>query len=331
MTISFRVAALPAPGILAHGLQVTLGLPSIQRFGELTYRAESCSASTTTISSSEQAASFASACATFTGDVAVATDTTDDIVLDGLQEIQGSLLVSDVTQLATLSSSTLEKITDRLYVYATTILTTINFTQLHDVSVIELTAIPALQELSILQTLETVTNISIQNTQIDALQGFSLATIATLEIANNPYMNTINLQPYNITGSLIIEANGRSLDVSMPNIQSAQNMTFRNCSSISIPSITQINGSLGLYSNQITSFSGAPLLREVNGGLSFVSNQYMANMSLPELQSVAGGFLVVNNTNLTELDQLYNLRTISGAVELEGDFTKQVLALTMWG
>ena len=110
----------------------------------------------------------------------------------------------------------------------------------------------------------------------------------------------------------------------MPNIVFAQNMTFRNCTSISFPSITQVNGSLGLYGNYITEFNGAPLLRAVDGGLSFVSNYAMANISLPELETVAGGFQVANNSNLTTLDELYSLGSISGAVDLDGNFTEWV-------
>ena len=99
-------------------------------------------------------------------------------------------------------------------------------------------------------------------------------------------------------------------------------MTFRNCSSISIPSITQINGSLGLYSNSIDSFNGAPLLQSVDGGLAFVSNTNMTNIALPELRSISGGFQVVNNSRLAELDQLYSLQTVTGAVDLRGNFSK---------
>lgn len=289
--------------------------------------ASSCNAATTTIGSAADASSLASACPTFTGDVALSTGVTDDIAFDGLQEIQGSLIVVNVTQVTSLSSNSLQTITGDFTLNDLTILSTVNFTELQSVNAINLTAIPALQTLSILETLQNVSSISIMNTQINALQGFSLQTVDSLTISNNPYMESVNLQPYNITGQLIIQANGRDLDVSMPNIQSAQNMTFFNCSSISMPSITQVNGTLRVSSNYITSFNAAPLLQSVNGGLILETNTEMANISLPELRSIAGGFSVVNNTNLTTLDELYSLTSIAGAVELLGDFTKYAICL----
>lgn len=57
---------------------------------------------------------MADACSTYTGDVAIATGTTDSLAFDGLQEIQGSFIVTNVTEVTELSSSTLQTITGDL-------------------------------------------------------------------------------------------------------------------------------------------------------------------------------------------------------------------------
>lgn len=151
-----------------------------------------------------------------------------------------------------------------------------------------------------------------------------MPTVANVTITDNPYMVLINLQPYNITKSLTIGQNGQSLAVSLPNAQLGYNMTFSNCSTISIPSVTYINSSLGLYNNEITSFNGAPQLRSVGGALGFVGNQYMANISLPELQTIDGSFLVTGNPNLTLINEFYSLQKVGGGLNMTGNFTGYV-------
>lgn len=57
---------------------------------------------------------MADACPTYTGDVAIATSTTDNLDFNGLQEIQGSFIAVNVTEVTVFSSSTLQTITGDL-------------------------------------------------------------------------------------------------------------------------------------------------------------------------------------------------------------------------
>ena len=227
-----------------------------------------------------------------------------------------------MTRITTISSDSLQSITNSLFLANLTILSTFNFTQLQSVSWLTLAGLPYNQALSFLQTLEELSVLDIQNTQIGDLEGFNIQTIDQVLIANNPFMTSLNLQPSTLTTSLTVQANARDLAVSMPNLANAYNMTFRNCSSISTPSLTTVNGSLGLYSNYITAFNGAPLLQSMGGSLTFDSNFAMKEVSLPELKTIAGGFQVTNNLALRSLDEFYSLANAYGAVDLQGNFNK---------
>jgi len=178
-----------------------------------------------------------------------------------------------------------------------------------------------MQTFSILQTLDTVNTIIIQNSQIEELKGFGLQTIGDLIVSNNPYLNSIDLQPYNVTGTLRIGINGRSTIVSMPNLQYAQVVLFANSSNITIPSLTQVDGGLASWDNYMADFRGAPLLQSVNGGFNLSNNRLMTSIELPYLQKVADGFTVYNNTNLTTLDGLYGLTTNSRDAVFDGNVT----------
>jgi hypothetical protein len=98
------------------------------------------------------------------------------------------------------------------------------------------------------------------------------------------------------------------------------NMTFRNCSSISIPSLEKINGSMGFFGNDIVEFIGSNLTT-VGKDLSFISNTALTNISLPLLKSVGGGFTVANNTKLEQVDGFPALQKVVGAVDFNGNFS----------
>lgn len=224
--------------------------------------------------------------------------------------------------MTSLSSGNLRTITDTLSLDTLQILSSIDLPELTFVGELKMSDLPNMQGNSLLQTLTQLSSLSVINTGLSELEpGFRLETLDTIVITNNPYLNRINLQPYNITGGMTISSNGRNLEVSMPNVQVAQNLSFANCSSISTPSLHQCFG-LNVISNTISEFTGVPLLREINTSLAFVANSEMTRIALPELRTVSGAFLVANNTKLEALDQLYSLARVDGAVDLQGPLEK---------
>ena len=104
-----------------------------------------------------------------------------------------------------------------------------------------------------------------------------------------------------ISGTLTVSNNYKNLEITFDNLQSANNMTFRNVSSVVMPSLYQVNGSLGFYSATFQSYS-APNLTSTGGGLGFVDCPQLSNVSMPKLTQVGGGFLIANNTNLKNIN-----------------------------
>jgi len=278
-----------------------------------------CSAATTTIQNAGDATALA-ACTTFSGSIAIATGTTDNIALDGVKVITGSLIANNVTQISQISAGSLESIGEEFNLNGLTILSTLTFPRLTDVGSIIWEALPALQGLSFTTGVQTAGELNIQNTQLNSLDGINLQVVDTIYIANNNYLEDINMQLGNITESLTLEANGRNVSAIFPNMIWANNMTFRNVSTVSIPSLSAVNGSLGFYSNMFSDLS-ATNLTTVGGSLSFVSNTDLTNISMPLLKSVSGGFQIANNTELEIIDGFPVLATVGGALDFYGNFT----------
>lgn len=265
-------------------------------------------------------ASGLSSCSTYSGSIAIATGTGGEINIPGVQRITGSLSATNVSQLTGLSADSLEIIDDSFTLNECQILSTLNFPRLTQVTEVDWNALAGLQGLSFTTGLQEVDSLMIQNTQLGTLDGINLQTAATVTIVNNNYLNDITMQLGNISESITLEANGMNVSANFPNLEWAANVTMRNVSSLNVPSLASVNGSMGLYANFFEAFSAANLTT-VGGTLSFVSNEDLTNISMPELTTVNGGLPIQNNTQL-EVVYLPSLETVGGALDFYGNFTK---------
>jgi len=252
--------------------------------------------------------------------VVIASTASAAIALDGVQQITGDLTCENAGQLTELSADQLGTIGGRFYLNNLTILSTLAFSSLTEVHEIYWVGLPALQGLNFLQGVSKAENVLISNTQLNTLSGIELDTVGNFDIDNNPYLSTVNVnQIATITGSLTVSANYKDLEIVFDNLEGANNMTFRNVSSVSMPSLSQVNGSLGFYSNTFQSFS-APNLTATGGGLAFVDSPNLSKISMPILTEIGGGFLIANNTNLKSINGFPKLQTIVGALDFAGTF-----------
>jgi len=277
-----------------------------------------CSQATATVNSQADATALAD-CSTISGSLVISSTASGVISLDGPQQITGDLIAMNTGQMTSLTSATIGSIGGIFNLNNLTLLSTLQFPVLEAVGSISWTALPALPELSFTATISQAASVLITNTFLSTLDGINLATVATLNINNNNRLKTFSTQVANITQLLNIDSNGRSLDVSFPNLIWAANMTFRNCSSISMPSLATVNGSLGFYENFMTNVM-APNLTSTGKDLAFVANPDFANLSMPLLQSVGGGVLIANNSDLDSIG-FPSLTFVGGAIDFSGNFS----------
>jgi hypothetical protein len=206
-----------------------------------------------------------------------------------------------------------------------TLLSTLSMTQLEQVGTISWSALPALSQLTFPSFISKAQSVTITNTFLSTLDGINLDTVGLLDINNNNRLRTFSTQIANITQGVNIASNGRSLDISFPNLIWANNMTFRNVSSVSIPSLATVNGSLIFDENYFTGIA-APNLTAVgdvatgSGSLAFVANPQLTNITIPHLTAIGGGVQVANNSALQTIS-FPVLKTVGGAVDLSGNFT----------
>lgn len=280
-----------------------------------------CSASATlTVQNAGDATALAT-CSTFSGSIAVATGTTEDIALNGIKKLSGNLVATDNANIKRISANDLETLDGEMHLEGLTRLYGVDFPKLKNVDSIKWSALPNLQTIGFTAEVEEAQKVDIQNTGLRSLKGINIEEVETLFIANNGYINEITMQLGNVSDSLTLADNNENVKVELPNLIWATNLTFRFCGSVSVPSLETLNGSLGLYNNGFESFS-APNLTTVGEALAVVANEKLSNISFPLLTKITDNLQIANNSALLEIDGFPALESIGGAFDMSGNMSK---------
>ena len=281
-----------------------------------------CSVSATTTLQNAGDATALATCSTFTGNIAIATGTTDDIAINGVKKITGDLIASSNDNMKQISASDLVTLDGAMNLNGLTSLYALNFPKLKTVDSIKWQALPNLQDIGFTEVTKA-DKVDIQNTALRSLKGINIEQADEIFIANNGYIDDISMQLGNVSTSLTLADNNEAVKVQLPNLIWASNLTFRFCGSVSVPSLETLNGSLGLYNNGFDTFS-APNLTTVGEAVAIVANDQLKNISFPQLTKISGNLQIANNSKLIEIDGFPQLKSIGGAFDMSGNFTRYV-------
>lgn len=282
--------------------------------------AAQCSVSATTTIQNAGDATALAACSTFSGNIAIATGTTDDIALDGIKSIKGNIVANSNANIKRISASDLEELQGEMNLDQLTRLYAVDFPKLKKVDSLKWNALPNLQNLGFTASIETAKKVRIENTGLRSLQGINLQQIQNLFVANNGYINEITMQLGNVSDALTLADNNKAVKVELPNLIWATNMTFRFCGSVSMPSLTKLNGSLGFYNNDFETFS-APNLTQVGQALAIVGNNNLNNLTFPQLAKISDNLQIANNSKLAEVT-FPVLKSVGGGFDISGNMSK---------
>ncbi|KAL9078069.1 MAG: hypothetical protein Q9157_003008 [Trypethelium eluteriae] len=286
--------------------------------------AQQCASPTTTIQNAGDASQL-SGCPTYSGDIVIATGTSDNLDFGDLGSIDGSFTAVNVTQITQITANSLTSITQSFDLEQLTILATLNFPKLGSVGQLKWITLPALQGLNFGDPgLELATDVQISDTQLGSLDGINLMSVNTISIQENRYLNDIGIQLRHINTSLTLLGNGNNLNVSLPNLENAFNLTFINVSSIDFPALQSTNGSLIIQGSEMPTVS-APNITYINQSLTLNNNEKLTNVSMPQLIQIGGGFTFAHNPEYMNMNGFPNLKTIKGAVDVNGNFTNVTL------
>lgn len=243
--------------------------------------------------------------------------------MSGIQSITGSLSADSARNLPGLTGADLRSIGDSFTLANLSVLSTLSFPQLTNVGEIDWNGLPALQQLTFTTGVKMANSLSIQNTQLGALTGINLETVDTVNIANNGYLNVINMQLGNVSTGITLNANGAKVAATFPNLIWANNLDINNVTTFSVPSLAYVNKTLNLASDYFTSFS-APNITTIGENLIIKDCPQLNNLSFPQLKTINAALTVANNSALTTINAFPQLTTVNGALDFTGNYTKYV-------
>lgn len=272
-----------------------------------------------TIENQSDATNIATQCKKFDGNIEIAGTVEGAINLDGIAEITGDLKAVEVVKMTQLTSNTLSTIGGTMYLKSLTIMSDLSMPVLEKVGALDWTTLNALQALNFQAPLSQAKRIFITDTALTSLDGINLEQVDTFEVTNNAFLRTISTQVANITQALTINNNGLNLNLELPNLIWANNMTVRNVSQLSIPSLQSVNSTFGVYGSYMESVM-APNLTKIGGDVAYVGDAKLTNISMPMLTTIGGGLLIANCSKLMEIDGFPKLKT-TGAINISGNFT----------
>jgi len=121
-----------------------------------------------------------------------------------------------------------------------------------------------------------------------------------------------------------MSANGLNLEIDLTNLTNVANLTVRNASRLSVPLLSEVEASFGIYAAPFPSFD-APVLATVGANLAIVDTE-ASDLNFSNIQTIGGGLLISNNTNLIAII-FPGLRTVVGGIMLAGNFDSSVVFL----
>jgi hypothetical protein len=258
-------------------------------------------------------------CKMYTGNIVIAKNAVGAIDLPGVQVLNGEILVDGAENVTSLTGDVLTTIGGSFTLNNLVNLKTLSFPALTACGDLTFKGLPNLNALGFNKMLSQVGNLDIENTFLGDLTGLNVSSVTSIYLANNRMLNSATFLVNTVPKSIVIEANGAKFEASFPNLQSAQNITFRGASAIDIPSLVNVTGSIGFYENPLDTIS-APNLTLIGQTLAVNANPALTNISFPMLTAIGGGFQIQNNTELTEVS-FPGLTTIGGAIDYYGNFT----------
>jgi hypothetical protein len=202
------------------------------------------------------------------------------------------------------------------------LLSTFSFPGLASIGEVSTSSLPALPQLGFANEVQVEELIYIANTALTSIPNFvqagsSNTTSTSVRMFGNNLLGHLNLSMGGIA-SLNIAAIP-NLNLELPNLTNAGNITVMNCSSISMLSLQTVSGFLDLDGNSMNAISLPNLTTAGSAGIR--NNPNMDTLILPELVSI-GGSLKLKNNNALQGIEFPKLTNIEGITNISGVFDR---------
>lgn len=260
-------------------------------------------------------------CEVVDADITISPEVAGDVVINGPKQIKGDLIITNATGINSVSSDTINAIGGKFELSELEKLTNFNMPSLRSLNDVTLHRLPILNGIRFgTSGLTRVSSVTVSDTNLNDLSGFNVASVDKFLVDNNRRLTMYESDLESISERFIISNNGKDMEVSLDKLETAAGVEFSGIKSISVPELSEVNGTLNFYDcDKLETFS-APKLTKIAEDISFINNNALSNLSFPALTKISGGLSIHNNAKLIELNGFPKLETISGGLNVTGDF-----------
>ncbi|GAV48577.1 hypothetical protein ZYGR_0K00820 [Zygosaccharomyces rouxii] len=246
----------------------------------------------------------------------------EDSIIDfgEIENIGGSLIIEDSSSVVKIQGRKLKKVGGVFFIKNLTSLVAIELPELKYINAIEWKVVPILTNARLDGLVEGLTSITISDSSLATINGFQkVEELAIFDINNNRFLERINTNVKRVTKELRVHANAKELELELPELKSARNITIRDTSSIELPKLERVDNSLEFIENQVSQLFLSNL-KTIGGTLGIMQNSQLSSLDFGNVTDVNGGLVIANNTNMEKIDFLQQLKQIGGAIYFEGKF-----------
>lgn len=282
-----------------------------------------CKGVTHLIETNDQLYSLQTNCQELFGDLIISPTFDDQMVDIGrIQNIYGNFIIENSNNIVNIKAQNLITISHDFILKSLTSLITVDTPLLKKVNSIDWEILPILGAVSLHKDILVHQNIIISDTSLANIDQFSnVKEVDIFNINNNRFLEVIKSNIKTINTQFTIHANARDVELKMPNLESAQNLTIRDTSAIYLPNLQHVQSSFQIIENLITSLDVSNL-QYIGGTLGLIENHQLTKANFNNVSEVQGGLMIAHNNKLDKINFFQSLRQVGGAIHFEGKFSE---------
>ncbi|CAO3646294.1 unnamed protein product [Cunninghamella blakesleeana] len=261
-----------------------------------------------------------SGCQTYTGTILIENSGEQELSLNGVEVINGNLMLKTNTVLRSFDAPQLQRVTGELRLNSQTVLQKLTLPKLNEITTLNLQVLPALETIDFPAGLKRVQDAHIEDTRAPNVKGFQPERMNSFTLTSNNYMKEFDFSSVKeVQGAVSVFSNGNTLEFKGDQLTSMTTGDFRNVGKLSLPKLSRVNGDVTFNSNEFQELS-LDELQSIKGTLTLSNNNQLQQTSFKQLAKVGGAFAIGNNTLLAKVDGFPTLQEVDGTVDVAGNF-----------
>lgn len=151
-------------------------------------------------------------CKQYQGTITVSNAAGSELVLEGVETVTGSVIITDTSALSRFSAPNLKSVSGELKITQHLGLVKLELPALSEVQQLTLRVLPEVEAIDFPAGLAKVNQVTIDDTPVATVNGLTFDTVSKLTLSQNTLMKRFELPASRVSESLLVVGNSNELD-----------------------------------------------------------------------------------------------------------------------